>query len=277
MRFGWNPKEAYSRIRWLARITAVLMLAVYFVIYWFQPFSEFTNTFLINSFPALAACFGATTATMIRGMYEEGETPRRVWGNFAIGLWLWMAGEISWGYINLIYGEVPVGIQDVFWMTAYLFFGQALLVQYKILNQPTARQVLSRGSVVLLLIVAIIWFVYRLLLTTSQTMDKLDAFVNAFYPAVDLSLSVVAIWLVRNFAGGAFARPWWGVLAFSFSDLLYAWLELSGTYAWSVDQGNLLSVVTDITYFGAYLILGLSVLSQWLFMKYGLRASTEPR
>lgn len=277
MRFGWNPKEAYSRIRWLARITAVLMLAVYFVIYWFEPFSEFTNTFLINSFPVLAACFGATTTTMIRGMYEEGEMPRRVWGNFAIGLWLWMAGEISWGYINLIYGEVPVGIQDVFWMTAYLFFGQALLIQYKILNQPTARQVLSRGSVVLLLIVAIIWFVYRLLLTTSQTMDKLDAFVNAFYPAVDLSLSVVAIWLVRNFAGGAFARPWWGVLAFSFSDLLYAWLELSGTYAWSVDQGNLLSVVTDITYFGAYLILGLGVLTQWLFLKYGLRASTEPR
>jgi dipeptidyl aminopeptidase/acylaminoacyl peptidase len=90
-------------------------------------------------------------------------------------------------------------------------------------------------------------------------------------------LSVIALWLARNFAGGVFARPWLGLLAFSISDLLYAWLELSGTYAWSVDQGNLLSTISDVAYFGAYLVLGLGVLSQWLFLKYGLRTPVERR
>ena len=277
MHFGWKPTDSLARFRWLARIAALIMLAVYFVIYWFQPFSDFMNTLLINSFTAVTAGFAATVATLNWRSYEEGEVPGRVWGNFAIGIWLWMAGEIAWGYINLMQGEVPVGVQDFFWMTAYLFFGRALLLQYKILNQPTTRELASRVAMVVLSILLLIWLTYSLLLATSQTMDKMDALVNAFYPAVDVLLAGIALWLVRNFAGGAFGRPWWGILAFSFSDLLYAWLELSGMYAWSVDQGNLLSVVTDLTYFAAYLILALGVLSQWLFLKYGLRSSPELR
>lgn len=277
MRFGWKPRQASSRIRWLARITAVIVVVAYLVIYWFQPFSEFTNTLLANSFTALASIFAAVIATMIWGLYENGEGPRQVWGNFAIGMWLWVAGEISWGYINLMRGEVPVGLQDVFWMISYLFLGQALLTQYKILNQPTAIELRSRVLIVILAIMGLIWLTYNFLITTSQTTDKLSALTNAFYPGVDALLAGIALWLARNFAGGAFARPWWGILAFSFSDLTYAWLELSGMYAWSVDQGNLLSVITDVAYFAAYLILGLGVLSQWLFLKYGLRAATEPR
>lgn len=277
MRFGWKPKEASSRIRWLARITAVIVVAAYLVIYWFEPFSLFINTLLVNSFTVVASIFAAVIATMISGLYEKGEAPRRVWGNFAIGLWLWVAGEISWGYINLTRGEVPVGAQDVFWMISYLFFGQALLAQYTILNRPTAIERRSRILIVILSIMGLIWLTYNFLITTSQTTDKLSALANAFYPAVDVLLAGIALWLARSFAGGAFARPWWGVLAFSFSDLSYAWLDLSGTYAWSVDQGNLLSVITDVTYFAAYLILGLGVLSQWLFLKYGLRDSTETR
>jgi hypothetical protein len=77
--------------------------------------------------------------------------------------------------------------------------------------------------------------------------------------------------------GGALARPWLGLLAFSFADLLYAWIEISGLYSWSVDQANLLSTVTDIVYLGAYLVLGFGVLSQWAFLKYGLRAPTPQR
>ena len=277
MRFGWKPREASSRIRWLARITAVIVVVAYLVIYWFQPFSEFTNTLLVNSFTALASIFAAVIATMIWGLYENGEAPRRVWGNFAIGLWLWVAGEISWGYINLTRGEVPVGTQDVFWMVSYFFFGQALVTQYKIINQPTVLELRSRVLIVLLSIAGLIWLTYNFLIMTSQTTDKVSALANAFYPGVDALLAIIALWLARNFAGGAFARPWWGILAFSFSDLTYAWLDLSGMYAWSVDQGNLLSVITDVAYFAAYLILGLGVLSQWLFLKYGLRASTEPR
>jgi hypothetical protein len=193
------------------------------------------------------------------------------------GLWLWFTGDVCWGYINLTQGEVNIGVPDIFWMISYYFFGQALLTQYKILSQPAPRDVQKRVLIGTLSLLALIWLIYSFLLSTGESMNKLDALANAFYPAVDVLLSIIALWLARNFAGGAFARPWLGLLAFSISDLLYAWLDLSGAYAWSLEQGNLLSTLTDVAYFAAYLVLGLGVLSQWLFLKYGLRTSAEKR
>lgn len=277
MRFGLNPGKAYSRINGLAVSVALLMLALYIVIYWYQPFSELINNFLSNFFSQAASLVAAVIATMIWSYYEKTDAPRHVWGNFATGLWLWVAGEIAWGYINMTRGDVPIGVPDFFWMISYFFFGQALLAQYKILVQPTPRVVIRQVWIGILALLILILLIYSFLLSTAEPMEKLDALVNAFYPAVDVLLSVIALWLARNFAGGVFARPWLGLLAFSISDLLYAWLELSGTYAWSLDQGNLLSTISDVAYFGAYLILGLGVLSQWLFLKYGLRTPVERR
>lgn len=277
MRFGLNPNTAYTRISRFAVGAALLMLTLYIVIYWYQPFSDLINNFLSNFFSQTASFIAAVLATLIWSYYESVDAPRRVWGNFAIGLWLWVAGEIVWGYINMTRGDVPIGAPDIFWVTSYYFFGQALLSQYKILTQPTSRQVIRQVLIGILALLVLIFLVYTFLLSTAEPMEKLDALVNAFYPAVDVLLSLMALWLARNFAGGIFARPWLGLLAFSISDFLYAWLELSGTYAWSVDQGNLLSTISDAAYFGAYLVLGLGVLSQWLFLKYGLRAPLERR
>jgi hypothetical protein len=75
--------------------------------------------------------------------------------------------------------------------------------------------------------------------------------------------------------GGAFSRPWLGLLAFAFADFLYAWAEISGVYSWGINQANLLSTITDVAYLGAYLILGLGVLSHWVFLRYGLRSLSD--
>ena len=277
MRLSLNPRIASSRILGLAMGMALLLVAAYILIYWYQPFSDFVNNFLSNFFSQAASLFAAALAAMIWLKFEKTDAPRRVWGNFAIGLWLWFAGEIAWGTINLTLGDVPIGYPDAFWMTSYYFFGQALLTQYKILAQPTAQDVKKRVSIGMITLLVLILLIYGFLVSTSEPMNKLDALVNAFYPAVDVLLSLLALQLARNFVGGAFARPWLGLLAFSVSDFLYAWLDISGAYAWSVDQGNLLSTVSDVAYFAAYLILGLGVLSQWLFLKYGLRTPAETR
>ena len=277
MRLDLNPKTASSRILGFAISIALSLVVAYVLIYWYQPFSEFVNNFLSNFLSQLASLFAAVMATLIWSMYEKDDAPRRVWGNFAIGLWLWFAGDISWGYINLTQGEVNIGAPDVFWMVSYFFFGQALLTQYKILAQPHPREVLKRVLIGILALLALIWLIYSFLLSTAEPMNNLDSLANAFYPAVDILLSVIALWLARHFAGGAFAHPWLGLLAFSISDLLYAWLDISGAYAWSLEQGNLLSTITDVAYFAAYLVLGLGVLSQWLFLKYGLRTPSEKR
>ncbi|HLO18009.1 MAG TPA: hypothetical protein VK206_24475, partial [Anaerolineales bacterium] len=205
------------------------------------------------------------------------DAPRRVWGSFAVGLWLWVIAESVWGYLNVTQGEVAEGPADIFWITSYFFLGRALFLQFQILVRPTVRELWNRVLIALLFLLALCLLIFSMLSPTSTGTDKWDVAINSFYPAADLLLALVAFWLARHFIGGAFARPWLGLLVFTFADLMYAWLEISGMYSWSVDQGNLFSTIADITYLSAYVVLGLGALSQWVFLKYGLRPSTEPR
>ena len=137
------------------------------------------------------------------------------------------------------------------------------------MTSRVTRSVLFLAAALVLIFSVIRWFGF----STSVV----DTLVNAFYPAGDLTLALAAIWMTRNFQGGALGRAWIGLLVFTVSDLLYAWLQLSGAYAWSLDQGNLVSGVSDIIYFSAYLVLGIGSFSQWLFLKYGLRPSHRAR
>ena len=277
MRFGWSIKEASLRIRGLAKTAALILIAGYVIIYWAEPFSDLWNNILSDSFLVIASTFAAVVATMIWASYDRSDGPRGVWSNFAIGLWLWAAAELIWGYLNVTRGEVPEGISDVFWITSYFFIGRTLFLQYKIVGRPNTRELWSRGLSAILLLLALYLLISGGLRPASEATSKLDIAINSFYPAADLLLALVALWLSSHFTGGAFSRPWLGLLAFAFADLLYAWLEISGLYSWSVNQANLLSTAADIAYLGAYLVLGLGVLSHWVFLKYGLRSPTVPR
>lgn len=273
MRFGWSAKNASARIRGVAKVAAVVFIAVYATIYWFEPFSELWNNILANLLLVIASSLTALVATMIWARYEETDIPRHIWRYFAVGLWLWAIAELTWGYLNVSMGEVPEGIADVFWVAAYIFFAVALVIQYRILAGPSNRELWSRIAAAILSFLVLYALVYRLMTTWGGAESGFGAAVNSFYPVADLFLAVVAVWLVRHFSGGAFARPWLGLLAFAFTDFLYAWIEISGIYSWSVNQANIWSAVFDIAYVGAYLVLGLGILSQWAFLKYGLRSS----
>jgi hypothetical protein len=272
MRFGWSAKDSSVRIRGVAKVAAILWIIIYITIYMNPPFSELWNSMVSNLLLEIPAALTATVATMVWAHYDKNDIPRRIWRYFAIGLWLWVIAEVVWGYLNVSQGEVSEGIADVFWVAAYIFFAHALFIQYKILAQPSRQEVWSRMVLLLLGTVALYALVYHWLAAGADEQDQFGTVVNSFYPVGDLLLAGVAIWLISHFRGGAFARPWLGLLAFSFTDILYAWIESSGIYSWSVDSANLWTVLFDTAYVGAYLILGLGILSQWAFLKYGLRS-----
>jgi hypothetical protein len=117
--------------------------------------------------------------------------------------------------------------------------------------------------------------IYGVFFSTGEVPNKLDVLVNSFYPAADILLVCFALWLARKFTGGALARPWLGLLVFAFADFLYAWLQITGTYAWSIENRNWLSAIADIAYLVAYIVLGMGVLYHWLFLKYGLRSPAK--
>lgn len=276
MRFGWSPRDSSLRMRGIAKISTLLFIGAYTLIYWTEPFSDVWNAIVTNLFLVVASSVTAAVATKIWISYEKTDTPRQLWGYFSAGLWLWALAEVIWGYLNVTLGEVHEGIADVFWIGGYFFFAQALIIQYRILARPSTQELISRIVIALLSLLAVYLLILSLLISGADAQNYFDAAINSFYPAADLIIVVTALWLASNFMGGAFSRPWLGLLAFSIADLLYAWLEISGLYSWSINQANLLTTIFDIAYLSAYLVLGLGILSQWAFLKYGLRLLAEP-
>lgn len=277
MRLGWSSKQSSQRILRVAGILFLAMLLFYIVVYWYQPFSDFWNNFFANFVPQVASLIAAVFATLIWNLYDRQDPPRRVWGWFAVALWMWFGAEVAWGYLNIMAGEVSLGLPDVLWITSYLFLGLALIQQFRILTEPASRVMWTGIAIAAAALVGLTAGIYRMITAAAETPPTLAVIANSFYPAADLIMAVIALWLARNFMGGAFSRPWIGLLVFSFADLLYAWLEASGVYAWSLEQGNLLTTLADVAYLASYLVLGWGVLYMWLFLKYGLLRHTDAR
>jgi hypothetical protein len=271
MRLGWNAKDSFNRTLWVAYLASLLFVSIYVIVYWFEPFTSFWNNFFSNFFPVIASLATAVTATLIWRSYDKTDAPRRIWGPFMLGLWMWLAAEISWGVTNMIYNEVPLGLSDVLWVTSYGVLGLALYFQYQVLFNPTLQKLVHRSIIAALFVIGFTMLLSTVFTSAAGVVHQLEAAVDSFYPVVDLLLAVIALKLARNFAGGAFSRPWMGLIVFAIADLFYAWLEISGTYTWSVAEGNLYSTIADVTYVIAYLVMWLSLLYHWLFLKYGMR------
>lgn len=277
MRFGWTAQASFKRTLWTAYWVDILLILAYIFIYSFEPFSETLNVVLSNLILVLAALAAASMAFVIWRMYDKTDAPRRVWAPFTLALICWVAAEAIWGYINVTQGEVPIGWTDFFWIISYPLFGWALFQQYHILTGYSLRKIWTRTFIAILCLVAFTLLTYLILTAVAGTPKDLAALINSFYPAADLILAVIAMRLARDFVGGAFSRPWFGLIVFAVSDLVYAWLEISGLYTWSIEQGNLLTTISDALYVAAYLVMGITLLYQWLFLKYGMRPHRETR
>jgi hypothetical protein len=274
MRFGWSPQDSSARIRGVAKLAAILCIVIYIFVYLQEPFAGSWNDAILYLLLIVAAGLTASLATMLCLHYEREETPRRIWRYFAIGLWLWTAAELIYAYWDMTLETVPKGFQDVLWVAAYLFFAYALLIQYRLLANPSSGELSKRIAFAALFLLVLLFLVYQFLITWLGANSPLDAIVDAFYPVADFCLALIAIWLMRHFQGGAFARPWLGLLLFSFADLLYAGIDTLGLYQ-QADSGW--PAMFDTSYIAAYLILGLGLLAQWAFLKYGLRSPASTR
>lgn len=277
MRFGWTAQASFKRTLWIAYLVDILLTLAYIFIYSFEPFSEFWNVVLTNSILVLASLTAASMAFVIWRMYDKTDSPRRVWAPFTLALICWLVAEAIWGSINVTQGEVPIGWPDFFWIISYPIFGWALFQQYHILTGYPLGKIWTRSLIAVLCVAAITMLTYLVLTAVAGTPKDLAAVINSFYPAADFVLAVIAVRLARDFIGGAFSRPWFGLIVFTVSDLVYAWLEISGLYTWSIEQGNLLTTFSDVLYVAAYFVMGITLLYQWLFLKYGMRAHQETR
>jgi preprotein translocase subunit SecF len=88
-------------------------------------------------------------------------------------------------------------------------------------------------------------------------------------------MMIAALGLGHTFGRGMWGRVWLGLLAFVISDALYSYVSFTGMYALSVESGNILSLVVDVIYALAYMLVALAAFNQYLLVRYG--PSLRPR
>lgn len=250
---------------WHASLFSVGLLIGYIVIYQLAPFDEPWNTIILNAATVLAAGFAAIMATRILNYFEKDEGPHKVWQNIMLGCWLWFAGEALWSIFNYLYGEAPMGLFDICWIVGFVYFTLALYHQYALVV-PSKKTFYRNVAIVAWIVVLLAPLPFVFL----NPNPSLKTYLDFFYPFADLAVGIAGLLLIFVFQGGSLMRPWIGLVVFGVTDFLYAWAEQSGLYAWSVDEGNLLSLFIDTTYVAAYIILALGFLAHWMQLRYGI-------
>jgi hypothetical protein len=248
-------------------IVAVFLLAGYVIFYQFAPLTDPFNSLVLNSITSIAALACAGISTVIFLHYHPQDHPRRIWKNIAIGTWLWFFAEAAWQVYAFIFEEVPIpSVADLGWVLGFVFFSIALYHQYADII-PVDKDVIRTYVIGLWLVMLLT----PLILLTVFDAFSIPAYIDFYYPFADIAVGVAGLVLVLIFKGGALMRPWLGLMVFGASDLLYAWAETTQMYAWSVENGNILTLVIDSTYLAAYLILAIGFLGHWILLTRGLR------
>ncbi len=252
-------------------------VALYSYLYVSAPFPGNVSDVVTSGMITLSAVIAAVMGTLVWRRYGKSTPPRRVWLYYMTGLWGWAIAEVIWLVEYAVGGEelAHFSIADLFWVVSYLFLLSALAYQYMLIYRPRG---LIMAAYIALSLLAVLVFTYLYGLWLANTNDlalDLKILVNAFYPIGDLALALGALLLTYAFRDGALGRPWLGLLVFTFSDLLYSLLETSGLYAWSISEGNFLTIVTDVTYMAAYLAIAFGCYLQWLLLSYGPRLTYD--
>jgi hypothetical protein len=246
-------------------LVSALLLAAYALIYQLVPFPGNWNEIILTMINFLASLLTTLAAILVLNSYHAGDRPRKIWVYLTIGFACWSLSEIFWGIYYASGMEIPIpSLADLFWILGYVFMTIALVSQFRVIN----RSITNKTVTATILTICILITINTLgLIAIVQAPITLASIVNYFYPVMDLAIGIAAFVLLVSFRGGKMAWPWMGMLVFSASDVLYAFLVESGLYAQSAESGNVLTLIADTTYIAAYLVVMLGFFYYYLFLK----------
>jgi len=227
----------------------------------------------ISNFGLGYASITAAAACVLRGHQLAG---RQRWGWSLIGLGVlsWGLGQCAWIYLETFRGqEAPFpSIADLGYLGMVLFTPIGLLVLPST-TQALANRVRSvlDGLMIAASLVLIAWtFVVAPLLSTARD-TLLALYVSLSYPLGDVVIVTIVIYMLaqqrrggRTF--GHLALVGAGIVGFAGSDICYAYLNLTGSYA----SGG----VTDIGWFAGFSMILLAATKPLVATK--LPVATKP-
>ncbi|MBK8616615.1 MAG: hypothetical protein IPN96_05800 [Anaerolineales bacterium] len=255
----------------------VLMLGLMVWAFYAEPlssrFSPYWNDKLIDLLILIPAVGAAVAGTLLTYQFEKGEIPYRIWQAFTVGLWFWVAGEISGAIYDMLYWDTSYpefSLVDLFWMLGYFFLGLSLYYQLTLVYG-----VKSRNRRIYLGLVTLALLITAGLTTLAEKAGLGEGsvwiilFITVLYPVFDLTEGAIAIWLSFLFGRGQWSRPWWGLILFALADSVNTFDWLGGYDLISVSAQDTLNFLALIAYPLSYMVAGLALLSNYYILRYG--------
>ncbi len=213
---------------------------------------------------------------------DARDVSKQIWGQFAAGILLWAVAEIIWGYYEVFLEiEVPYpSLADLLWIPGYLPLFGGLIMRYRMFNvKLDTRQVFSLILVIVLFLLATIYFVIQPIVTEFDPERLFESLLNLFYPMGDLILFVLATLILFSFEKGRFAVTWMfialGFITVSVSDLIFSYTSWYGYY-YPDGNINFISFFVDATYALSYLLLALGIYAYNLLLKARYAITINP-
>ena len=257
---------------------SVILLVLLVWAYYAEPLSRvlspYWNDNLVDVLILIPAVGAATAGTLVTRQFEKSETPYHVWKAFAIGLWFWVAGEVSGMVYDAIYLNVTppdFRLVDVFWLLGYFYLGLSLYYQFRLVYGVQMR----RGRLLYLGLFALALLVTAGLTTLAaktglgQGYTWIILFITVLYPVFDLTEGALAIRLSFLFQRGQWSRPWWGLILFALADSVNSFYWLGGYDLIPANAQAVLDFISLVVYPASYMVAGLALLSNYFILHYG--------
>jgi len=273
-----NPGISPIQKLWLGVVASIILLVLIVWFYYAEPFSQSLSPYWSSSLSdiliLLSAVGAAVAGTLVAGQFEKGETPYRIWQAFSIGLWFWVAGEVSGLVYNAIYfdTEIPdLSLIDVFWLLGYFYLGLSLYYQFRLVYGAQVRKgrLLYLGLFALALVVTAGLTTLAANSGLGQGSAWIVLFITILYPVFDLTEGALAIRLSYLFRRGQWSRPWWGLILFALADGVNSFYWLGGYEFIPVKAQAALDFISLVAYPASYMVAGLALLSNYFILHYG--------
>ncbi|HUM28175.1 MAG TPA: hypothetical protein PKN81_18180 [Anaerolineales bacterium] len=277
---GANRLSPKTILRLYMAVSFFILLLILWT-YYAEPLTEsvsaYWNDKLLDTLILIPALGAAIAGVLVVRQFDAGEQPHRIWQAFTIGLWFWVAGELSGFVYDAIYIDLPYpefSLIDVCWLAGYFYLGLSLYYQVRLVYSAQKR----KGRLLYLALVGLAFLIAALLtqLAAKAGLGGESAwiilFVSILYPVFDLAEGSAAIWLSLLFGRGQWSRPWWGLILFALADSVDTFYWLGGYDFIAPVVQSVLDVIFVAAYPASYMVAGLALLSNYFILQYGVES-----
>jgi len=251
-----------------AALAAALLIGAFALLYVSSDSIGAEGILIANSIGnPLASLTCAALAFVLWRSFAKGENLRRVWLLLGIGMLMWGIAEIIFAYYDITATEVPVpSLADILWVPGYVPLFAALYLRYTTLPiTPPRWQIALLLVAVLAAGAASVIFVISPNIALPEN-DTASIVLSILYPVGDMLIVVGVGLTVLALLGGELSRPWLviavGFASIAIADSLYYYGYASGDYNSDLIPVTLVTAISDICYFGGYVLIALGTLVQ---------------